>query len=230
MTDVAAPAPALSAVGDAALVGKVLRAEPGALERMMRANNRRLFRAARGILRDDADAEDAVQEGYVSAYRSLGDFKGESSLSTWLTRIVINKSLERLRQRSRSGLPEDPAMHGERPAAPAETPEALAMRRELRRVIEGSIDGLPDGCRAVFMLRAVEELSVAETAACLGLSEAAVKTALFRARQLLREAIGREIGPTIDEFFSFDGARCDRLVEAVHRRLQIALEEAPPPG
>ncbi len=228
MSDVAAPP--LRAVGDVELAAKVLRAEPGALERMMRANNRRLFRAARGILRNDADAEDAVQDGYVSAYRALGDFKGESSLATWLTRIVINKSLERLRQRSRSGMPEDPAMHDEKPVPPAETPEALAMRRELRRVIEGSIDHLPDGCRAVFMLRAVEEMSVAETAACLDMSEAAVKTALFRARHLLREAIGREIGPTIDEFFSFDGARCDRLVEAVHRRLQVALEQAPPPG
>ena len=95
---------------------------------------RRLFRTARGILRDDADAEDAVQDAYVSAYRALADFKGESSLSTWLTRIVVNKSLERLRSRSRSGgLPEDIAAHDERRAALAETPEAMAMRRELRR-------------------------------------------------------------------------------------------------
>ena len=124
MNDVAAPA--LPAVGDVELATKVLRAEPGALERMMRTNNRRLFRAARGILRDDADAEDAVQEGYVSAFRSLGNFKGESSLATWLTRIVINKSLERLRQRSRLGMPEDPAMHDEKPVPPAETEPRVA--------------------------------------------------------------------------------------------------------
>lgn len=231
MTDVVTAPPPLPAARDSELVAHVLHGEPGALEQMMRANNRRLFRTARGILRDDADAEDAVQDAYVSAYRALADFKGESSLSTWLTRIVVNKSLERLRSRSRSGgLPEDVAAHDERRAALAETPEAMAMRRELRRVIEGSIDRLPDGCRAVFMLRAVEELSVAETAASLGISEAAVKTALFRARHLLRDTIGREIGPTIDEFFSFDGARCDRLVAAVHRRLELALEQAPPPG
>jgi len=232
MTDVTAAPPPLAArdpAGDARLVAQVLRGSPGALERLMRANNRRLFRTARGILRDDADAEDAVQDAYVSAYRALADFKGESSLSTWLTRIVVNKSLERLRCRSRSGgLPEDAAVDVETRAAPAETPEALAMRRELRRVIEGSIDRLPDGCRAVFMLRAVEELSVAETAASLGMSEAAVKTALFRARRLLRDTIGREIGPTIDEFFAFDGARCDRLVAAVHRRLAVAPAPAPP--
>lgn len=231
MTDVVTALPPLAVARDSELIAPVLRDEPGALERMMRANNRRLFRTARGILRDDADAEDAVQEAYVSAYRALADFKGESSLSTWLTRIVVNKSLERLRARSRSGgIPEDAAAHDERHAALAETPEAMAMRRELRRLIEGSIDRLPDGCRTVFMLRAVEELSVAETAASLGMSEAAVKTALFRARHLLRDTIGREISPTIDEFFSFDGARCDRLVAAVHRRLELALEQAPPPG
>ena len=231
MTDVVTAPPPLPVARDSELVAHVLHGEPGALERMMRANNRRLFRTARGILRDDADAEDAVQDAYVSAYRALADFKGESSLSTWLTRIVVNKSLERLRCRAAGGAPPAaPAAHDERRAALAETPEAMAMRRELRRVIEGSIDRLPDGCRTVFMLRAVEELSVAETAASLGMSEAAVKTALFRARHLLRDTIGREIGPTIDEFFSFDGGRCDRLVAAVHQRLELALEQAPPPG
>ena len=231
MTDVVTAPPPLPVARDSELVAHVLHGEPGALERMMRANNRRLFRTARGILRDDADAEDAVQDAYVSAYRALADFKGESSLSTWLTRIVVNKSLERLRCRSRpGGRPQEAAAHDERRAPLAEKPAAMAMRRELRRVIEGSIDRLPDGCRTVFMLRAVEELSVAETAASLGMSEAAVKTALFRARHLLRDTIGREIGPTIDEFFSFDGGRCDRLVAAVHQRLELALEQAPPPG
>lgn len=233
MSDLAATPAALAAsphpVEDLQLVAGVIAGSPGALERMMRANNRRLFRTARGILRDDADAEDAVQDAYVSAYRALADFRGESSLSTWLTRIVVNKSLERLRRRARSGpLPDEAGADVDKPAAPAETPEALTMRRELRRLIEGSIDRLPSGCRAVFMLRAVEELSVAETAASLGISEAAVKTALFRARRLLRDAIGREIGATIDGFFTFDGARCDRLVAQVHRRL--ALEQAPRPG
>ena len=103
MTDVVTAPPPLPVARDSELVAHVLHGEPGALERMMRANNRRLFRTARGILRDDADAEDAVQDAYVSAYRALADFKGESSLSTWLTRIVVNKSLERLRCRSRPG-------------------------------------------------------------------------------------------------------------------------------
>lgn len=215
---------------DAELVADVLHGRPGAFEQVMRANNRRLFRAARGILRDDAEAEDAVQEGYISAYQSLGHFKGQSSLSTWLTRIVVNKALERLRLRSRrNGAPDEATAEEGHDAAPSESPEAMAMRRELRRVIESAVDCLPDGCRAVFMLRAVEELSVAETSACLGISDAAVKTALFRARALLREAIGREIGATLDEFFAFDGGRCDRLVAAVRQRLGL-LPEAAPPG
>lgn len=229
MSDVATTLTSPTHERDAELIAQVLHGRPGAFERLMRANNRRLFRTARGILRNDAEAEDAVQDSYISAYQSLARFRGTSSLSTWLTRIVVNKALERLRLKSRGneGL-DDRAAPDERSSAPAESPEAAAMRRELRRLIEHAVDELPEGCRAVFMLRAVEELSVAETAACLDMSEAAVKTALFRARGHLREAIGREIGPTLDEFFAFDGARCDRLVAAVHHRLGLLPAPAPP--
>lgn len=214
---------------DRALAASILAGEPGALERLMRANNRRLFRTARSILRDDADAEDAVQEGYVRAFHALGRYRGESSLATWLTRIVANQALARLRARSRAGGgQESPGDAPDRPAPLADAPEAMAMRAELRRLIERAVDRLPDGCRGVFMLRAVEGLDVAETAACLGMSEAAVKTALFRARHELRESIGRELGAGIDDFFAFDGHRCDRLVAAVHRRLGLALPGLPP--
>ena len=213
---------------DRRIVAQVLAGEPMALEQLMRANNRRLFRTARSILRNDADAEDAVQDGYISAYRALDQFRGQSSLSTWLTRIVVNKALARLRGPDGSSA-ESTHEGEERPAPVADTPEAMAIRKELRRLIESSIDRLPEGCRAVFMLRAIEGLSVAETALCLDQSEAAVKTALSRARAHLRASIGREIGAGIDDFFAFDGARCDRLVAAVHRRLGLALPE-PPPG
>ncbi len=213
---------------DRRIVAQVLAGEPMALEQLMRANNRRLFRTARSILRNDADAEDAVQDGYISAYRALDQFRGQSSLSTWLTRIVVNKALARLRGPD-GAQPEATHEGEERPAPLADTPEALAIRRELHRLIEASIDRLPEGCRAVFMLRAIEGLSVTETALSLDQSEAAVKTALSRARAHLRAAIGREIGAGIDDFFAFDGARCDRLVAAVHLRLGLALPE-PPPG
>lgn len=209
---------------DSTLIADVLARQPGAFERVMRLHNRRLFRAARSILRDDSEAEEAVQDGYISAYRALAGFKGQSSLSTWLTRIVVNKALARRRRHAARGevLTAEP---DEARTSPTDSPEAQAMRRELRRLIEASVDALPEQSRSVFMLRAVEEMSVAETAASLCMSEAAVKTALFRARRQLRDRIGNEIGPAIDEFFAFDGARCDRLVEAVRRRLGLA-----PPG
>ena len=209
---------------DSTLIADVLARQPGAFERVMRLHNRRLFRAARSILRDDSEAEEAVQEGYISAYHALAGFKGQSSLSTWLTRIVVNKALARRRGHAAQGevcaAPPDEAH-----TSPTESPEAQAMRGELRRLIEASVDALPEQSRSVFMLRAVEEMSVAETAASLCMSEAAVKTALFRARRQLRDRIGDAVGPAIDEFFAFDGARCDRLVEAVRRRLGLA-----PPG
>lgn len=213
---------------DRALVARVIAGEPDALEHLMRSHNRRLFRTARSILRDDAEAEDAVQDGYIQAYRALSGFRGESSLSTWLTRIVANQALARLRRHAVATSHMSSDGVGEETAAPAtETPEAIAMRAQLRRLIESSVDHLPDGCRAVFMLRAVEGLDVAETAHSLDMTEAAVKTALSRARAHLREAIGREIGASVAQFFAFDGARCDRLVAAVHRRLGLALS---PPG
>ncbi|MCB1908165.1 MAG: RNA polymerase sigma factor [Rhodocyclaceae bacterium] len=213
---------------DRKLVAEVLAGTPDAFERLMRANNRRLFRTARSILRDDAEAEDAVQDGYIRAYHAIDRFRGESSLSSWLTRIVVNEALVRLRRRAarEAGRP-DAGDIGEQTAPASETPEAIAMRRQLGRLIETSIDRLPDACRTVFVLRTVEGLDVAETAHCLAISEGAVKTALSRARRRLREAIGREIGAGIDDFFAFDGARCDRLVASVHRRLGLPL---PPPG
>ncbi|MCB1954886.1 MAG: RNA polymerase sigma factor [Rhodocyclaceae bacterium] len=213
---------------DQALVARVIAGEPAALEHLMRAHNRRLFRTARSILRDDAEAEDAVQDGYIQAYRALPGFRGESSLSTWLTRIVANQALARLRRHAAAASRTAPDGVAEDPPAPAaETPEAIAMRAQLRRLIESAVDHLPDGGRAVFMLRVVEGLDVAETARCLDMTESAVKTALSRARSHLRASIGREIGASVDEFFAFDGARCDRLVAAVHRRLGLALA---PPG
>ena len=166
---------ATSLEADHRIVARVLAGESSALEQLMRANNRRLFRTARSILRNDAEAEDAVQDGYISAYRALAQFRGQSSLSTWLTRIVVNKALERLRGNQRSS-GEAQREDEERPAPLADAPEAMAIRKELRRLIESSIDRLPESCRAVFMLRAVEGLSVAETAFSLDQSEGSAPT------------------------------------------------------
>lgn len=215
---------------DVHLVGRILAGDTHALDRMMRLNNRRLFRVARSILNDDAEAEDAVQDTYIRAYHSLGDFRGEARLSTWLTRIIVNQAIERRRRRARAGseLPDEDVTERE-PAPLAEMPEAQAIRSELRQLAEHAIDALPANHRAVFMLRAVEGLSVEETAAALGLSPANTKTSFHRARNRLRDVLGKQIGPVVETLFNFDGKRCDRIVAEVFAALDLAAPRVPAP-
>lgn len=218
-----------TAESDNALVRSILAGDALAFERMMRQHNRRLFRVARSILRDDTEAEDAVQDCYIEAHRALAGFRGESRLSTWLTRIVVNQALAHRRVRRSSGdaetdvdtLPD----HGHDDIA--QTPETQAMRAELRRIIESSIDRLPENHRTVFMLRAVEGLSVDETATVLGISAGNTKVRFLRARAQLREALGQRLGTLLEDVFSFDGERCDRIVARVCARLGLTLT-APP--
>jgi len=191
-------------------------------ERIMRQHNQRLFRVARSILRDDADAEDALQDAYVQAYRKLGDFRGDSELSTWLTRIVINQALMRIRARRRDTVVV-PFGEGRDAGTPAldvaddtaESPSEAALRAEVRKVIERRIDELPDAFRTVFVMREIEEMTARETADALGIPEATVRTRLFRARALLREALDRDMDTARGNVYGFDGARCDRIVAAV---------------
>jgi RNA polymerase sigma-70 factor, ECF subfamily len=168
----------LGALADAELVLHVGLGDARALELIMRRHNRLLYRTARSILRDDAEAEDCVQEAYLQAFRSLKTFRAESKLSTWLTRIVINQALGNVRRRKKEGanVPLDNVVDidGHLPGAQAmlsepEQPDAAAMRDELRCLLERHIDGLPPAFRTVFVLRALEELSVEEIAASLGI-------------------------------------------------------------
>ena len=178
---------------DSDLVGSILAGDMRAFEPLMNLHRRTLLRTARAILRDDAEAEDAVQEAFIRAYRGLRNFRGESKLSTWLVRIAANEALMRRRRRVRAALAipldaSDAAL--ERNAVSGlRGPEGAAGDDDLRRMIEDEIEALPDCYRAVFRLRAVEELSVAETAARLGISQATVRTRYFRARRLLRESM-----------------------------------------
>ena len=192
----------------------------------MRRHNRLLFRTARSILKDDAETEDALQEAYLRAWRCLAGFRADSKLSTWLVRIVINESLGRLRRRGAQVIPLDTAMDftDDQTQAwmqddPDQRPDRVAMRAEVRRLMETRIDTLPDAFRTVFMLRAVEELSVEEVAAALEIPEATVRTRFFRARGLLREALSRDVDIAIGDAFSFAGARCDRIVAGVLAKL-----------
>lgn len=203
---------------DAELVAGVRAGDAAAMEALMRRHNRVLFRTARAILRDDAEAEEAVQDAYLKAFGALGSFRAESRLSTWLVRIAANEALMRRRRRAR-GAEIIPLSGTEDPMDTAERPEQAAGRGELRRLLEARIDRLPDDFRAVFVLRALEELSVEDTAASLGIPEATVRTRFFRARALLREALAREIDLSMEDAFSFDGARCDRLVANVLKRM-----------
>jgi RNA polymerase sigma-70 factor (ECF subfamily) len=200
---------------DAQLINRILAGDMRALEQLMRLHNRTLYRTARAILRDDAEAQDAVQEAYLRAYKALGSFRGEARLSTWLVRIAANEALMRRRRRAPSApddsIPETIPDHGADPQADAE-------RSEMRRLLQSRIDALPDAYRAVFMLRGVEELSVEETAAALDIPEATVRTRYFRARGLLRAAMACDIDSRAKDAFSFAGLRCDRIVAFVLAR------------
>jgi len=202
-----------------------------AFEQIMRQHNRMLFRTARAILRDDAEAEDALQEAYVQAYHALGSFRGEAQLSTWLARIVANEALMRLRKQTRRAeiMPIQPAATVHQLEQVSDTnmdnaPDTSAARKEMRQLLEAQIDALPDAYRTVFMLRAVEELSVEETAAVLEIPPATVRTRFFRARSLLREALAQKIDVACEDAFSFAGERCDRIVASVLARIQLPKE------
>ncbi|MBI4292110.1 MAG: RNA polymerase sigma factor [Betaproteobacteria bacterium] len=211
---------------DAGLAARAAAGDQHAYERIMRRNNQLLFRTARSILRNDEDAEDAVQEAYLNAFRSLGSFRADAKLSTWLVRIVVNEALGRLRRRGADVIPLDTAM--DLTASHVEAfmdqdangqPERAAARAQERKLIEARIDLLPDAFRTVFVLRAVEEFTVEETAAALGIPEATVRTRFFRARSLMREGLARDLELALDEAFAFAGERCDRIVARVMARL-----------
>lgn len=195
---------------------------------LMQRFNRRLYRVARGIVRDDLEAEDVLQEAYMKAYAALPGFRGEAGVSTWLTRIVLNEAIGRMRKRrpheNLSAI--DAAAHQENLRViafpgftPGADPEAAAARAEIRRLLELAIDDLPDPFRVTFLMRDVEELSIEETAQALGIRPETVKTRLHRARQLLRTHLDAKLSLALKDTFPFDGRRCERIAASVLRRL-----------
>lgn len=227
------PVPATSTttdLPDTEIARRIAAGDIDALRRLMRRYNQRLYRTARGILKDDGEAEDAVQEAYLLAYGAMGDFRGDAQLSTWPVRIVVNEAIGRLRKRNRRA--ELIALHGDldpdldlaevpMSADSSDAPDHAALRAELRRLIEVRIDQLPDAFRTVFVLRALEDMTVEETADCLRIPVATVRTRYFRARGLLREALAREIDIGLDDAYGFAGERCDRIVARVLARLAL---------
>lgn len=223
-----------AAADDLALIGRAADGDLTAFEALMRRHNQQLYRAARSILRDEAEAEDAVQEAWWKAYGHLQDFRAEARPATWLTRIAINEALmRRRRNKSRENLIQSAyqvpheqdamPMHDPDTAAPATAgPDQLVWRAELRHRLEQRIDELPDLYRTVFMLRAVEDMPAAEVAVVLGLPEATVRVRFMRARRLLQESLRPDFDPRAAGAFSFAGDRCDRIVAGVLARARAA--------
>ncbi|HEX4268692.1 MAG TPA: RNA polymerase sigma factor [Steroidobacteraceae bacterium] len=216
---------ATDADDDASVVRRVLGGDPMAFALLMRRFNRRLYRVARAIMGDDTEAEDALQEAYLNAYRRLRQFRGDFSLATWLSRLVVNECLGRKRRSARrqNVIPMIPSPDdSEVEAVPSDevgSPDAAADRAQMRAILERRIDALPEAFRAVFVLRALEELNVEETAQCLGIPAETVRSRHFRARSLLREALAREVDTAERSLWEFAGARCDRIVAQVLARL-----------
>ena len=216
-----------AALSDTELVDRARCGDEQAFGTIMTCHNQRLYRVARAVLRDEAEAEDVVQEAYLRAFAALSSYRQEASLATWLTRITINEALGRNRkQRATVGLDqlEGPRPEGARiipfPTMSTETdPESSAARGEIRRLLERAVDELPAPFRVVFVMRDVEELSTEETAAVLGLRPETVRTRLHRARRLLRQALDDQLASTLKGAFPFAGARCARITEAVLTRL-----------
>ena len=221
--EVSAPPAALP---DDEIVRRVRRGETGLFEILMRRYNRRLYRIARAILREDAEAEDVMQHAYVAAYIHLDQYAGRALFSTWLTRIAVHEALARARRRGREVLGDGRAAAETDPVSllrsAAPDPEQQALEAEMRALLESAIEALPEAYRSVFVLREVEGLSTSETAECLQVSADVVKTRLHRARALLRELLMERVGPP-SAAYPFACPRCDRVVEGVFSKLRLRV-------
>jgi RNA polymerase sigma factor (sigma-70 family) len=215
----------VASLDEATLVSRVANGDRAAFELLMRRYNRLLYRLARASLHDDAEAKDAVQDAYLSAFRSIDQFRGESRLSTWLSRLVLNECLARQR-RSKRRQNVIPIVSSDSKtlasvADQADLPDQSAARAQMRAVLEYKVSELPDIFRVVFVMRSVEELSVEETAQCLGLTEETVRSRHFRAKGLLRESLAKELDLAERDLFEFGGVHCDGMIAAVLARLPV---------
>jgi RNA polymerase sigma-70 factor (ECF subfamily) len=201
---------------DLELVRRALARDADAFRTIMQMHNQRLYRMARGLTDDDSEAEDIVREAYVNAFAHLAEFRGESALSTWLCRIVVNEALERLRRKRRAS-----AFAKSAAWTNSDDPERTVAQRQILSLVERATDTLPLAYRVVFIARAIEGLSNDETAELLGLRPETVRTRLHRARRLIRKQMDEQIGPVLLNAFPFKGRRCERLTATVMDRLRL---------
>jgi RNA polymerase sigma-70 factor (ECF subfamily) len=231
MTARVSTALAYDRMDDGGLVALARGRDPQAFREIMTRHNRRLYRVARGVLGDDAEAEDVVQDAYLNAFRSLDSFRGDASLATWLTRIALNEALGRKRRRrptvdiaNLDALTEEARVVIFPGVQTPPNPESEASRAETRRLLEQAVDRLPEPFRIVFVLREIEQMSVEETASQLALRPETVKTRLHRARRLLREALMERMGSVMQDTYGFDGARCERMTAGVLQRMNLSAD------
>ena len=215
-----------AALAEADLAAFARAGDREAFRAIMQRCNQRLFRIARAVTGDDGEAEDVLQEAYTRAFAAIAGFRGEAGVATWLTRIVLNEAHGRMRSRRATvDIDEVEAAQVSARVLPfpgrngPDNPEADAARAQVRRILEHAVDDLPEPFRLVFMLREVEELSVEETAAHLGIRPETVKTRLHRARRRLREALDTKLADVMVGAYPFLGARCERITQAVLQRL-----------
>jgi RNA polymerase sigma-70 factor (ECF subfamily) len=215
-------------IPDEELVERARQGDRLAFELLMRRNNRRLYRVIRSVLREAPEVEEVMQQSYVLAFSHLDQLQTAARWSSWLCRIAFNEALARVRQRGRfvsieASIDELPDGSGgpEGWRGPAPDPERQVRARELGRLVEEAVDGLPDIYRSVLIFREIEGLNTAETAAILDVEESVVKTRLHRARGLLREAIEQRLGEQLEDAYAFEARRCDRVVAAVFARITI---------
>ena len=197
-----------------------------AFRAIMKRCNQRLFRIARAVVRDEAEAEDVLQEAYTRAFSAIATFRGEAGIATWLTRILLNEAHGRLRRRKLTvdldqveAAQESAQVLNFPGMTKSENPEADAARAQIRRILERAVDALPEAFRLVFILREVEELSVEETASHLNLKVETVKTRLHRARRRLRDGLDAQLADVMVGAYPFLGARCERISDAVLQRM-----------
>jgi RNA polymerase sigma-70 factor (ECF subfamily) len=204
-------------MSDAEIVERVRNGETALFEVLMRRHNQRIYRVARAVIKDEAEAEDVMQQAYINAFTHLNQFQDRSQFSTWLTRIALHEALARRRKRKPEESPEDVM---ETLTSTQPDPERQAYGAELGRLLEAAVDALPESYRVVFMLREIEGLSTSETAAGLDLGDEAVKTRLHRAKAMVRSAIAERMGASSAEAFAFPATRCNRVVAAVMADIQ----------
>jgi RNA polymerase sigma-70 factor, ECF subfamily len=205
---------------DDEVIERVRGGDIDSFELVMRRYNQRIYRTVRAILREDDEAVDVMQEAYVSAFTHLADFSGRARFSTWLTRIAVHEALGRLRKRKRLEPFEETASEELLMSSPLSGPESNASDGELRVLLEEAVDGLPETFRTTFVLRSIEQLSVAETAEVLGIPEETVKTRHHRARERLQSALTERVGSALPDLFGFHRPRCDQVVASVLGRLR----------